>query len=239
MSIEKRGTEKLWKTSKKLENSQVAHGIWEVLHDKQVIAQMFWDIKNEEVKSVLLSYMNRGICTTRKMRKEIKLYRDAFNKFSDEKLIEFNNVISKYQLLPSTSLDELLAKDEILSEDPEIRQLMVLSLQNGIRPSVIMKEKAEYQKIATIEDKEWKDFILDYLQEWVLPKLVEEEYENYKDIRNYDYKDENLRHFLLSLIRDEKISPSLIELYFDIIKDKEFWEETENYIRWLINLPKK
>jgi hypothetical protein len=67
---------------------------------------------------------------------------------------------------------------------------------------------------------------------------VEEEYENYKDIVNYEYKDENLKQFLLSLIKDEKISPSLIELYFDIFSDMEFGEETENYIRNIINKKK-
>lgn len=221
------------------ENPEIIHRISDALKEKLIVSQIIEKIKNGEVKSVLLSYMNRGVCTTRQMRKEIKLYCDSFNKFSDEKLIEFNNMISKYHILPSTSLNELTAKDEVLSEDPEIRQLMVLSLQNGIRPSVIMREKAEYQKMATIENKEWKDFILYYLQEWILPKLVEEEYENYKDIKNYDYKDENLKKFVLWLIRDEGVNPSLIELYFDLFKDKEFWEETEIYIRWLINQPKK
>jgi len=67
---------------------------------------------------------------------------------------------------------------------------------------------------------------------------VEEEYENYKDIVNYEYKDENLKQFLLSIIKDEKISPSLIELYFDIFSDMEFGEETENYIRNIINKKK-
>jgi hypothetical protein len=42
----------------------------------------------------------------------------------------------------------------------------------------------------------------------------------------------------LSLIKDEKISPSLIELYFDILSDMEFGEETENFIRNIINKKK-
>lgn len=227
------------KQEKHGENPEIIHRISDALKEKQIVSQIIEKIKNGEVKSILLSYMNRGVCTTRQMRKEIKLYCDSFNKFSDEKLIEFNNMISKYHILPSTSLNELTAKDEVLSEDPEIRQLMVLSLQNGIRPSVIMREKAEYQKMATVENPEEKYLILYYLREWCLPKLVEEEYENYKDVVNYEYKDENLKQFLLSLIKDEKISPSLIELYFDIFKDKEFSEETENFIRRIINQPKK
>jgi hypothetical protein len=42
---------------------------------------------------------------------------------------------------------------------------MEISLKSKIRPSVIIEEKAKYQKIATIEDKELKDFTLYCLQE--------------------------------------------------------------------------
>ena len=237
MSIEKK--ESLWKSPKKLKNSKVTHGIWEVLYGKEIIAQMVENIKNEEVKSVLLSRFNNGVCTLKQAKKEIKIYNDSFDKLSDEELMEFNALISKYKLLPSCWLKELATKNEILSKDPEIRKLMGLSLQNNIRPSIIKDGESIYERFAAVENPEEKDLILYYLQEWCLPKLVEEEYENYKDIVNYEYKDENLKQFLLSLIKDEKISPSLIELYFDIIKDKEFWEETENFIRRLINQPKK
>jgi len=237
MSIEKK--ESIWNTSKKLKNSQVSHGLWEVLYGKQIIAQMVENIKNEEVKSALLSRFTNGACTLKQVKKEIKIYNDSFDKLSDEELMEFNALISRYQLLPSYWLKELSTKNEILSKDPEIRKLMGLSLQNNIRPSIIKDGESIYEKLATVENPEEKYLILYYLQEWCLPKLVEEEYENYKDIKNYDYKDENLKQFLLSLIKDEKISPSLIELYFDIIKDKEFWEETEKFIRRLINQPKK
>jgi hypothetical protein len=39
---------------------------------------------------------------------------------------------------------------------------------------------------------------------------------------SYEYTDENLKNFILSLIKNEKINPSFIELYFDLFKDKEF-----------------
>lgn len=222
------------------ENMEIKQEIGEELDEKQYLLQMIWEIEDDGVKKVLLSYNSNELYSSTKIKEGLKVYSDAVANFSSEKLAELNGIISKYNMLPSAWVRQLEIKDVILAEsDPEVKKLMEISLKSNIRPSVIMEEKAEYQKIATIGDKELKDFTLYRLQEWVLPKLVEEEYENYKDIKNYDYKDENLKEFLLSLIKDEKISPSLIELYFDIIKDKEFWEETEKFIRGLINQPKK
>jgi hypothetical protein len=63
---------------------------------------MVENIKNDEVKSVLLSRFNNGVCTLKQAKKEIKIYNDSFDKLSDEELMEFNALILKYQLLPSS-----------------------------------------------------------------------------------------------------------------------------------------
>ena len=62
------------------------------------------------------------------------------------------------------------------------------------------------------------------------------EIQNY--IKNYEYKNPELRSFILSLINDNGVDPSLVAYYFSIIKDKaDFWEDDKEYILRLINTP--
>ncbi len=81
--------------------------------------------------------------------------------------------------------------------------------------------------------------IVRYLEEWYTPKSVNDEYESFVKIMSYEYKDENLKNFILSLIKEEQVTPSLIELYFDSFKDRKKSDETEQYIRMLLKQPKK
>ena len=215
-------------------------GTWRALDERQVVSQMIGEIEDVGVKKVLLSYNSNELYSSTKIKEELKVYSDAVANFSSEKLAELNGIISKYNMLPSAWVRQLEIKDVILAEsDPEVKKLMEISLENGVRPSVIMEWKDLYSQLAVVEDPTEKDLILRYLSEWYTPKLVYNEHEIYEEIMSYEYKDEDLKDFLLSLMKDENVNPSFIELYFNLFCDKECWEETKNYIRLLLNQPKK
>lgn len=220
------------------ENVEIKQEIGEALDEKQSLLQMIWKIEDEWVKSVLSAYVTEWRCTVAKMQEELGIYSNL--KISSYGFAELNDIISKYHLLPSLWIQELKAEDEIFSEkDSEVKELMKMSLEGNVKPSIIVNGKKFYKSLAIVEGEIEKSLISRYLREWYAPKSVFDEYEIFGEIMSYPYKDENLRNFLLSLIKDEDVLPSFIELYFDLLKDKEFWEETENYIRWLLNQPKK
>lgn len=222
------------------ENLKTKQEIGESLDERQALYQMIWKIENDGVKSVLLLCVNEWRYTLPRMKEEICIYNDSIGKFSDEKIVEINDIISKYNILPSAWVREIAMKDQILSEsDPKVRELMEISLKSMVKPSVILESRDFYEKLATVESQEEKDLIVYYLKEWYSSKLVNDEYEIFGEITSYEYKDENLKNFILSLIKNEKINPSFIELYFDLFKDREYSDETENYMRWLLNQPKK
>jgi hypothetical protein len=67
--------------------------------------------------------------------------------------------------------------------------------------------------------------------------LVYEEYEVYVDIKNYEYKSEDMKNYVLSLIRSW-VRPKSVDRIFDLIKDNtECWPETQKYIKQLLNTP--
>lgn len=214
--------------------------IGHALDEKQYVSQMVSEIDNENLRSVLNHYFHEEKYSSEKIVKEIEIYyKEIEPRLSNEASEKFFNNLLKWKLLPSSISKEFIVRDEIFLEDSQIKEMMEISLENGVRPSVIMEWKDLYSQLVVVEDPTEKDLILRYLSEWYTPKSVYNEHEIYEEIMSYEYKDEDLKDFLLSLMKDENVNPSFIELYFNLFCDKECWEETKNYIRLLLNQPEK
>lgn len=227
---------------------KTSNEIWEVLDGEGSIQQMISDIDNEKIRNILEYFYNRkdNSLQSQRLKEEVALYYDELEpKLKDKELNElFNRLTNTRKLLPSSILKEFQIRDEILAEsDPLIKNLMVILLKKAT-PSTILpsfetereKSREIYRELATVTNPDEKEIIQRYLDEWYSPKLIKEEYEDYVYIKNYGYKNEDLKNYILSVINDKKENPSLIMFFFDIFKDwTEFWEDGRNYIIWLIN----
>lgn len=225
---------------KKSAQANVSNEIWKTLWGEWSISQMIWDIDNERVRFILEYYLNNKTLTTETLMKEISIYYEEVEpKLWDEKLKQlFELLINKKRILPSSIVKEFKNRDEILMEsDPEVKRLMEISLEKKWFPSLILRRKYVYEKLAGVTDEDSKKIILYYLESWLSPELVNDEYEDYVYIKNYEYKNENLKNFIISLIdNNNNVNPSLVAFFFDIFKDwTEFWEDDKKYIIWLIN----
>lgn len=217
---------------------------WEILNDlgaEGSIEQMIWDIDNESVSKILDYYLKEKLRTKEEIMQEIDVYyNEVLPKLWDNELNTlFNLLVSRKRILPSSIIKEFKNRDEILSEsNPEVKKLMETSLTHNRFPSLVLDGKDTYKRLATVQDEELKNVILYYLECGLSPEWVESEYEDYNYIKNYKYKNEDLRNFLISLIdiNDKCIDSSLVAYFFDIFKDwTEFWEDKEKYIMSLIN----
>jgi len=219
---------------------KVSNDIFDGLGAENSIEQMIWDIENVSIRNVLMNTLKENLRTREELRKEISIYYEEIEpRLWDNDLNKLFNLLvaNGKRILPSFILKEFEYRDQILAEsDPKVRELMEISLKHDKFPSLVLNGGEFYKKFAEAEDKGSKDIILYYLQNWLSPRLVNDEYEDYLDIKNYEYKNEDLKNFLLSLIDERKASPSIISLYFDIIKDNtEFWDAQKTYIMRLIN----
>ena len=219
--------------------NNVLGNISETLGVENSIEQMIWDIDNPIIRDILTYNLKENLRTREELKEEIEIYYEKIKPelWDEDSSNLFNLLVNNRRILPSSILKEFEYRDQIFVEsDPKVKELMEISLKHGKIPSLVLNGRKFYKKFAEAEDKESKDIILYYLQNWLSPRLVNDEYEDYLDIKNYEYKNEDLKNFLLSLIDERKASPSIISLYFDIIKDNtEFWDAQKTYIMRLIS----
>lgn len=222
--------------------------IWEILKAEGSIEQMIWDVPNERIRYSLEYFLKRkdSSIKSEKIKEEIAIYYNEIEpKLVDEELSNlFNRLVTKRIILPSSILREFEIRDEILAEsNPEIKNIMV-RLLNKVSPSIILppveierqKSLNACKRLAAVINPDEKEIIERFLTEWSSPISIEEEYEYYVYIKNYEYKNDDLKNFVLSLINEGREEPSVIALFFDIFKDwKEFWEDDKKYIQLLIN----
>ena len=221
---------------------------WEILDDlgaEGSIEQMISDIDNGRIWEILRYHLTENWRSREEIKKEVLIYyKDIEPRLGDEKLNTlFNILITKKRILPSWILEEFKIRDKILAEpDPKVKELMEISLKHDKFPSLVLNGKELYKKFAEVEDRESRNIILYYLEEWLSPRLVNDEYEDYLDISRYEYKNEDLKNFILSLIDKRKVKPSLVALFFDIFKDwtefkddKDGHNEKKDYIVSLFN----
>lgn len=237
-NLEQESVKENWLGKKKMSGD-----LLEDLGAEGSIEQMISDIDNSRVWEILTYYLNlnENWRSREEIKKEIFIYyKDIEPRLEDEELNTlFNTLITKKRILPSWILEEFKIRDEILAEpDPKVRELMKKSLDKNRFPSLILEGKETYKKLAKIENEDERRIVAYYLENWSSTRWVEEKYEDYIYIKNYEYKNPELRSFILSLINDNGVDPSLIAYYFSIIKDRaDFWEDDKEYILKLINTP--
>lgn len=224
-----------------LEEKDVSVSLLSGLGAENSIEQMIWDIDNSNVRDILAYNLNENLRTREELKKEIAIYYQEIEpRLWDKDLNKmFNLLVTARRTLPSFILKEFGYRDQILAEsDPKVKELMEISLKHDKFPSLVLNGKDFYKKFAEVKDEESRNIIVYYLGNWLSPRLVNDEYEDYLDIKNYEYKNEDLKNFLLSLIAERKADPSIIAFFFDIFKDYiEFWDEQKIYIMRLINKP--
>ena len=222
-----------------LGEKKMSGAILEDLGAEGSIEQMIWDIDNSRIWEILTYHLNENWHSREEIKKEISIYyNDIEPRLWDRELNAlFNALITKKRILPSRILEEFEIRDEILAEsDSKVRELMKKSLDNNRFPSMILKGKEIYKELAKIDNEKEKEIITFYLENWYSPQWVDDEYEYYIYIRDYKYKNEDLKNYILSIIETRKADPSLIAFFFDIFKDyTEFWEEQRKYVSNLIN----
>lgn len=234
---------------------KISEEIWETLDSEDGINQTILDVDNEKIKNILKYYfhtksrtLEEKSRTLKEINAEIKVYNEEIKpRLEDKQANElFNRLLRNRKILPSSILKEFQIRDEILAEsDPKIREFMELSLTKNF-PSVILpgieslrqRSKDACKELVAVTDPDEKKIIQRYLDQWYSPIWIKEEYEDYVYIKNYEYKNEDLKIFVLSLIENKKENPSLISYFFEIFKNwTTFWEDEEKYIRSLMNNP--
>ena len=200
------------------------------------IEQMVWDIDNARIREILMYNLNEKLRTREDIKKEIAVYYEKIEpRLWDESFNElFNMLISKKRIIPSHISEEFKCRDQIMAEsDPKVKELMEISLANKRFPSMVLQWRNIYEELAKVENEDEKRIIKYYLKNGLSPRWVEDEYVFYTYIRDFEYKNEKLKSFLLSLINDNNVAPSLVVNYFDIFKNDTIFREA--YIRSLIN----
>ena len=215
---------------------KTSNEIWDVLDGEGSVSQMIWDIENEKIRYSLSYFMNKkdNPLQSQNIQEEISIYYNEIEpRLKDEKLKEiFNHLVNNRLILPSSILREFKIRDKILEElDSEAKKLMEISLVH-ITPSGILRDKSIYKDLASIKDLEGRELVLRFLNNWSSAIWAKDEYEYYLCIKNYNYKSDDLKEFIISLIIEEKIYPSDILRVFELFQDKtECWENTKNFIR--------
>ncbi len=231
---------KLWDSLEKTQSWQegknhIAARIFNALDTEGSIHQMIWDIENEEIRSNLEYYLEKKVFTPERIKQEIDVYYEKLeSKLQDASIKELvDRLLSKKRFLPSSLVKEIQYRDEILSEwNPEAREMMEKSL-NIIYPSTIIENKDIYAELAQVIQPDEKNIIDIYIKYWLDPEWVKNEYEDYKYIKESD--NENVRNLALSFIKKWN-RPSVAMIYFDLFeKITEYWQDTIDYIMWIIN----
>jgi len=235
-NVEKRfsdNSESKWSEVKQ-NNEDVSKELWNALSEDNAILEMIWKVKNEKIRSILEYAFNEKVCTAEKIREEIVIYEDEIEpKLSDTEWISlFNRVIRGEKVLPSWILKEFNIRDEILSQpDSGVKHLMEGTL-HLLLPSVVFESKDIYEKFTKVEELDERKIISYYFDAGFSPKAVDEEYEDYVEIKNYD--NEDVKELALAYVETWKM-PSLAVFYLDLFKKiVEYWKETKDYILWII-----
>ena len=202
---------------KKLNNSESVQKNWLPGN----IQKELWETlvsSNEDLNNQIMGIDNEVI------KENIKYFLEK-EIFTPKKIQE---EIDTYNKIKIAFLDEWFRPilDKILSNE----KMKVL-------PSYLETQIQFYEKLKKVEANDERDVITHYIEEWLLPSLVYEEYEVYLDIKNYEYKSEDMKNYVLSLIRSW-VRPKNVDRIFDLIKDNtECWPETQRYIKQLLNTP--
>lgn len=209
--------------------------IGEALDGEGGILQMIWDIDNDKVRNVLEHNLKLNITTPEEIKKEIAIYYNQVEpKLRDEQLEElFNRLVTGRNLLPSSILREFQNRGKITAEEnSEVRKLMEISLDHWVNPSSVIRDTSIYKDLVAVKDSEEKELILRYLNNWCSAIWTKDEYEYYLCIKNYNYKSNDLKKFIISLIIEENVYPSDILRIFELFQDStECWEDTKKLIR--------
>ena len=202
---------------KKLNNSESVQKNWLPGN----IQKELWETlvsSNEDLNNQIMGIDNEVI------KENIKYFLEK-EIFTPERI---QGEIDTYNRIKAAFLDEWFRPilDKILSNE----KMKVL-------PSYLETQIQFYEKLKKVEADDERDIITHYIEEWLLPSLVYEEYEVYLDIKNYEYKSEDMKNYVLSLIRSW-VRPKNVDRIFDLIKDNtECWPETQKYIKQLLNTP--
>ena len=202
---------------KKLNNSESVQKNWLPGN----IQKELWETlvsSNEDLNNQIMGIDNEVI------KENIKYFLEK-EIFTPERI---QGEIDTYNRIKAAFLDEWFRPilDKILSNE----KMKVL-------PSYLETQIQFYEKLKKVEADDERDIITHYIEEWLLPSLVYEEYEVYLDIKNYEYKSEDMKNYVLSLIRSW-VRPKSVDRIFDLIKDNtECWPETQKYIKQLLNTP--
>ena len=218
----------------KQNKENVSQELWNALSEDKAIHEIIWNVKNEKIRSVLEYAFNEKVCTAEEIKKEIAIYEDEIKpKLSDTESISlFNRITRSEKVLPSKILKEFNIRDEILSQpDSGVKHLMEGTL-HLLLPSVVFESKDIYEKFTKVEELDERKIISYYFDAGFSPKAVDEEYEDYVDIKNCD--NEDVKELALAYVETWKM-PSLAVFYLDLFKKiAEYWKETKDYILWLI-----
>ena len=213
---------------------KVSDEAYKALDIESSVKQMIWSVENERMRYILEYNWKERICTSEEINNEIAIFRDKIAPtLRNEELNHlFDRLTMKGRLLPSRILKEFQIRDEILAEsDPDVKEIMKISLKK-IFPSAILNDRAIYQKIAKMENPDEKGIILHYFDYWFSPKWVDEQYEDFVYIKEYD--NEGVRDLALAFIYGWNM-PSLAMLHLDLFHEiVGYWEDVKNYILWLI-----
>ena len=213
---------------------KVSDEAYKALDIESSVKQMIWSVENERMRYILEYNWKERICTSEEIKNEIAIFRDKIAPtLRNEELNHlFDRLTMKGRLLPSRILKEFQIRDEILAEsDPDVKEIMKISLKK-IFPSAILSDKAIYQKIAKMENPDEKGIILHYFDYWFSPKWVDEQYEDFVYIKEYD--NEGVRDLALAFIYGWNM-PSLAMFHLDLFHEiVGYWEDVKNYILWLI-----
>lgn len=202
---------------KKLNNSESVQKNWLPGNIQKELWEMLVS-SNEDLNNQIMGIDNEVI------KENIKYFLEK-EIFTPERIQE---EIDTYNKIKTAFLDEWFRPilDKILSNE----KMKVL-------PSYLETQIQFYEKLKKVEADDERDIIAHYIEEWLLPSLVYEEYEVYLDIKNYEYKSEDMKNYVLSLIRSW-VRPKSVDRIFDLIKDNtECWPETQRYIKQLLNTP--
>lgn len=210
-------------------------GISEALDEESSILQAIWGITNERMRYILEYVLKEKLRTKEEIKKEIEIYHKEIEpKLSDEQLGKlFKGIVSNKKILPSGILKEFRIREAILAEpDSEVKILMEKSL-GGIYPSKILEDKEIYQELAAVTNLDEKKIILHYVEEWYTSRLVREEYESYKYIKNDT--ETNVKSLAMAYIEKWNM-PSEAILYLELFeKIVECGKDTVDYVLSLIN----
>lgn len=214
---------------------KTSNEISEALDEESSILQMIWSIENERMRDILEYVLKEKLRTKEEIKKEIEIYHSEVEPKLWNKEINrlFKGIISNKKILPSAILKEFRIREDILEEpDSETKILMEKSF-GRLFPSKILEDKEIYQELAAVKNPDEREIILHYIEEWYTSRLVREEYESYKYIKNDTKK--GVKSLAMAYIKKWNM-PSEAILYLELFeKIAEKGEDTVNYILWLIN----